>query len=379
MRNYNDLSEHKRADKVKWVITWFVLLILIAAVAFFAFQFFGKNKSKESDKEDPIRDQATTVYDIGGMIGTPEPDTAGSGISLALAPIDRKDYALYDLSPASVESAVTLTATFTPENVTNQTIFWSAAFANPASAWATGKQVSTYLSIADSAKQAVITCKEAFGEQIIVTATPESNPELAKTCTFDYVTRPGQVQLGQYRYVSGGSRFYNAARVTFGTENELHLKYDTSGTGTVNGEFVYEQLTLRYDKADENDVDNTYKSSVPSYGQWTWNSDKKCELDLTDPSSLTFDLAAPSECFIQFSHSVVGQDWISKKNLFDATFCSLCSDTEAYYGTFTLTYSYKYGETVITTGELTCKAMFDVSGLEVMAEEFQLSKESHLF
>ncbi len=360
-------------------------MLLIAAFIIGGLQLWGKGNVKPSNwgkQDQPATEQEAdagmTSYDIGGMIGTPEPDTAGSGISLVLAPIDRKDYALYDLSPASVESAVTLTATFTPGNVTNQTISWSAAFANPASAWATGKQVSTYLSIADSAKQAVITCKEAFGEQIIVTATPESNPELAKTCTFDYVQRE-QLQLGQYRYISGGSRFYNAARVTFGTENELHLKHDTVGPGTVTGKYVYEQLTLRYDKADDNDVDNTYKSSVPSYGQWTWNSDKKCELDLTDPSSLTFDLAAPSECFIQFSHSVVGQDWISKKNLFDATFCSLCSDTEAYYGTFTLTYSYKYGETVITTGELTCKAMFDVSGLEVMAEEFQLNKGSHAF
>lgn len=89
------------------------------------------------------------------------------------------------------ESGVTqrFTATITPSDATNQKVNWSVAFKNAGSEWANGKNISDYVTVtptSDGSLNADVTCKAAFGEQIILTVTSRDNAEAKATATVDY-------------------------------------------------------------------------------------------------------------------------------------------------------------------------------------------------
>lgn len=89
------------------------------------------------------------------------------------------------------ESGVTqrFTATITPSDATNKKVDWSVAFKNAGSEWANGKNISDYVTVtptSDGSLNADVTCKAAFGEQIILTVTSRDNAEAKATATVDY-------------------------------------------------------------------------------------------------------------------------------------------------------------------------------------------------
>ena len=96
------------------------------------------------------------------------------------------------------ESAYTLTATITPDDASNKAVDWSVAFVNPSSAWATGKTVTDYVTVtptSDGALTANVECKQAFGEQIVVTVVSRDNAEATATCTVDYAAKVVSLQM----------------------------------------------------------------------------------------------------------------------------------------------------------------------------------------
>lgn len=103
----------------------------------------------------------------------------------------RMVFASVNGAPATAAAPVgstTLTATVSPANATNKKVSWSAAFVNPNSTWANGKQVSAYLTLTPSADTATctVTCLEAFGEQIRITVVSEDNANAKATCLVDF-------------------------------------------------------------------------------------------------------------------------------------------------------------------------------------------------
>lgn len=110
---------------------------------------------------------------------------------IKLAQIDRKAYSVMGI-PASVESAYTLTATLEPSNSDNKRVVWSVEFANPDSAWASGKNPESYVKAqptVDGSAQATVTCLAPFSEPINVVATSEDNAGATASCLCDYVKR----------------------------------------------------------------------------------------------------------------------------------------------------------------------------------------------
>ena len=107
----------------------------------------------------------------------------------------------------SKANSVTVQASIKPDNATNKNVSWSAAFVNPESAWAKGKNVNDYITVTPQlagSNIATVECLNAFGEQIKVTVTSESNPEAKAETTVDFAKRilkvPFDVQCFEENY-----------------------------------------------------------------------------------------------------------------------------------------------------------------------------------
>lgn len=87
------------------------------------------------------------------------------------------------------ETSIRVTATVKPDNASNKNLNFSIVWVNAGSEWATGKNLSDYLTVSSSANVATITCKQAFGEQAKLVAVSQVNESARAECTIDYVAR----------------------------------------------------------------------------------------------------------------------------------------------------------------------------------------------
>lgn len=160
---------------------------LMIAVLFFAAGFFTGRATMDESVGRPTLD--VPVYEGAGglMVSSDE----GSGVSVVSEKISPEHYDEYGVMPTA-ESAYTVTATVSGPNLTEeqQGVTWSAAaFKNPASEWATGKNAGDYITAQASGNSITVSCTKAFGEQIVITCTSVYNKSAAKDLTLDYKQR----------------------------------------------------------------------------------------------------------------------------------------------------------------------------------------------
>lgn len=103
------------------------------------------------------------------------------------------------VATTSADGTITkvLTATVQPATAANVGYTWSVDFKNASSTWSTGKSVSDYVTVTqDSSNElkATVTCKKAFGEQVVVKIKSKFTSASA-TCTVDYMKRVEKVTL----------------------------------------------------------------------------------------------------------------------------------------------------------------------------------------
>lgn len=119
-------------------------------------------------------------------------------------------------------SSRVLTATISPSDARTEGFTWSVAFKNESSTWAMGKTVTDYVTVTKDSStdlKATVTCKKAFGEQIIVRITCEYNAAATATATLDYKAR-----------VASGNVKFTGKTVT---AEDITLNVD----GTITGSF----------------------------------------------------------------------------------------------------------------------------------------------
>lgn len=129
----------------------------------------------------------------------------GNGIRLTSAKLPVSAYAANGVSQYA-DTAYILTATVSPSDATDTALDWSVAFVEPDSEWATGKTVTDYVTVtptADGASTAAVECKQAFGEQIVVTCKARSNAAVSASCSVDYT----QKLLGSKLVLAGLSSY----------------------------------------------------------------------------------------------------------------------------------------------------------------------------
>ena len=170
---------------------------------------------------------------------------------------------------------VELVATVEPADA-KQDVSWAVAFVNPASEWATGKNVSDYVSIEYSEEESTklsVTCKKAFSEQVKITCTYVHNTAISVDCVVDFVSawenvtlKMGDdvVNLGGVTDVWWETNASADAGIAWGGDIALDIK--TAEAGTVTG------YTYRVDLLPPNYWHNQDKFEI-TYYETIWATD----------------------------------------------------------------------------------------------------------
>ena len=169
--NY-ELYEHKRSDKVKWVISFILIFVLLAGLIG---AWILLLKPEETPPEEPptVTDEAGNELESGERYPLPNQLRFASTM-------------------AAADEGIKLTATIKPAYATDQSVDWTVTFVNASSEWAQGKTVTDYVTVtpeSDGSTNATVKCLKEFGEQIKITVTSRSNPSAKAECTADYRRR----------------------------------------------------------------------------------------------------------------------------------------------------------------------------------------------
>lgn len=196
-----ELYAHKRSDKVKWVVSFLLIFVLLAGLIG-AWVLLLK------------LEESTPEQDEGGAVIT---EGESSGIKLMSVKIPAAQYEEYGISPLA-DTAYQLTATIIPENATDKTVDWTIAWAesrgehtggtnaiNPvdstydsddthdtSNSWSEGKTVTDYVTVtptSDGALTANVECLKDFGAQVKVTVTSRDNSDVKANCLVDYTQK----------------------------------------------------------------------------------------------------------------------------------------------------------------------------------------------
>lgn len=163
------------------------------------FNNWGKGSTTvepEPEPEQPDPEDYSDVLNRKDKEGAVVNMLKNKGIKLASAKIAAASYEESGVG-AQTDTAYTITASIEPAETTNKEVDWTVAWTNAESTWATDKTVTDYVTVTpetDGALTAIVECKQAFGEQVILTCKSRSNTALVANCSVDYVKRIEQVR-----------------------------------------------------------------------------------------------------------------------------------------------------------------------------------------
>ncbi len=178
-KNYNTGKSNNKGKIIACIIAAVLALTLAMGL------IFGLTRNRV---ELPT---VNSNIELAGDGGAEFETASGSGISIVAAQIPREQFGEYGIMTIA-DSAYTITATLTPADAENKKVTYTAAWSNPSSSWATGKNVSDYVTITqetDGALKATLTCKQAFGEKIVVTCKSQANTSATATADLHYKQR----------------------------------------------------------------------------------------------------------------------------------------------------------------------------------------------
>ncbi len=228
----NGIERHKTANAVKRVCAILAFIVIGVMLAGIICGWFGKNRQTET-KDNTAQNNPLVVN-----------ERESRGISLMSA------VAVNEAGAYSAES-VTITATLKPDNTAENTgVDWSINWQNPASAWANGKAVTSYVTLSAgddyiTSKTATLTCLQPFGEQITVKATAKDNPEVTGACNVDYAQKLNDFSLS-----------FGTVQCDFtGGRTGVILELNQNGTATGG------MPTLTQDKGTTYTLEETYQVS----------------------------------------------------------------------------------------------------------------------
>lgn len=143
--------------------------------------------SDKAPDENADKDTNNEINDDGGAdLG----DAEENGVRVLKAKLPKAAWAANGV-PANADSAYTLNVNIIPDYATDKAVDWVLSWANSESEWATGKEVTDYVTVTPNAEDnsALLVCLQDFGEPIVLTVSSVSNPEVFAHCFINYYQR----------------------------------------------------------------------------------------------------------------------------------------------------------------------------------------------
>lgn len=178
-------------SKIKTIAMITAILLVLALAGGWIAQSVTSSKGRDTELPTVSDDRSDKLNSF--IVSSEENEMALMSICAMSVSADAEDGIA-----ALAENSYTLKATIKPDNTSNQSVEWSAAWKNASSSWVNGKSVSDYVTVtptSSGALTATVTCKEAFGEQVIITATTKDGTNLSAQCVCDYVKRVTKTNL----------------------------------------------------------------------------------------------------------------------------------------------------------------------------------------
>ena len=265
----------KRLSAVLFAVLLIAALVLSVLTKGFTDWRFGK--------------ELPTVNDLNSnVVVTPQESGGAMTLSVMRAPEKTADVTLGDETGYESET-LTIKATVSPDNSADNTgLDWRMAFKTPTSAWATGKTLSDYMTLTPSgddvagSKTVSVKCLKPFGEQIVITATSQDNPEVTASCTADFAQR-----------VESATLKFGDLNVNLGGDTNVKWELNPNGTGVGGVTNVTMEKSDVYTLAEDFAYTVTAESSFTEENQFTLNGEGVTVTapgDITE-SGLTFDYA----------------------------------------------------------------------------------------
>ncbi len=261
----------KRLSSVLFAVLLIAALVLSVLTKGFTDWRFGK--------------ELPTVNDLNSnVVVTPQESGGGIRLMVNFEPgITQGDEPDYE------SETLTITATVSPDNSADNTgLDWSMAFKNPSSAWATGKTLSDYMTLTPSGEDAAgsktvsVKCLKPFGEQIVITATSQDNPEVTASCTADFAQR-----------VESATLKFGDLNVNLGGDTNVKWELNPNGAVVGGATNVTMEKSDVYTLAEEFTYTVKAESSYTEDNQFTLNGEGVSVTapgDITE-SGLTFNYA----------------------------------------------------------------------------------------
>ena len=249
----------KRLSSVLFAVLLIAALILSVLTKGFTDWRFGK--------ELPVSESLNS-----NVVITPQESDGGIRLMADFEPgITQDDEIDYESEP------LTITATVSPDNSADNTgLDWSMAFKNPSSAWATGKTLSDYMTLTPSgtdaagSKKVSVKCLKPFGEQVVITATSQDNPEVTASCTADFAQR-----------IESATLKFGDLNVNLGGDTNVKWELNPNGAGVGGATNVTTEKSDVYTLAE----DFTYTVTLTSNNGF-FQLDGKT-ITFTDPGDVT--------------------------------------------------------------------------------------------
>ena len=184
---YGNYNRKKKGSALQTVVCILLVIILLGVIAG---GIFVGVKSEGFKNWDYFKGEQAeqTVPEEGSGVTDGEGNELESGTSYEMPA--SMVYAVPTAQSTTAADGVTVTATVLPETAINKNVTWSLAFADASASWAQGKTVTDYVTVtadAENSREATVVCKQAFGEQIVLTAASVADSSKTATCTIDYL------------------------------------------------------------------------------------------------------------------------------------------------------------------------------------------------
>ena len=174
---------------IKKFFSGLLALVVLGGAALGGLELWGKGKQKPSNWfKQEVAEEGGTGLLAGNVLMS---DSEQNGIALTAYALSAEEYEA-NAVPAEAETAVKIKVKFAPENTTDKRLQASLSFKNSESTWARGKTVSDYASVRVNQQEVILTCSEAFGEQIVL-RIDTNHENVYATIPVDYITRPTEV------------------------------------------------------------------------------------------------------------------------------------------------------------------------------------------